>query len=310
MKKIVITGATSMIGTALTKVAVKNGTEVYAIIRHDTQRKNRLIDSPLVHPIYGDLEHLREINGLTTDCDVFYHFAWVGTSKTTRDDAWTHEKNIRYTLEAVELAEKIGCKRFVGAGSQAEYGPVYDSCIDENTKYSPVIAYGIAKYAAGILSRKLCEKKGISHIWGRIFSVYGPHDNEGTMLDYAIGCFLKGKTAHFSASTQLWNYIYEDDAGEIFYRLGSKDVPSGTYFVANPESMQLKEYIKILMETYGAEAKAEFALEDSSPLPDLSVDMEKTIKAVQFTSRVNFKEGISKMIEAKKAFKICCGEQP
>ena len=87
-----------MLGTALTRVAIKNGDNVYAIIRPDTQRKNRLIDSPLVHPVYGDLEHLTEIKDLPTDCDVLYHFAWVGTGKSIRDDAWTHECNIRYTL--------------------------------------------------------------------------------------------------------------------------------------------------------------------------------------------------------------------
>ena len=288
-----------MIGTALTEVAVKNGTEVFAIIRPNTKRKGRLIDSPLVHIIYGDLEHLEEIDGLPADCDVFYHFAWIGTNKTTRDDARTHEQNIQYTLDAVELAKKTGCKRFVGAGSQAEYGPVYGDRIDENTKYAPVLSYGVGKFAAGILSRKSCIEKGIAHVWGRIFSVYGPHDNEGTMLDYAINCFMKGGVAHFSASRQMWNYLYESDAGEVCYRLGCEDVDTGTYLVANTESKPLKDYIRTLMDSYGVNAKAEFE-DDELPKPGLDVDIRKTIKAIGYTPRVSFKDGITKMIQAKK----------
>ena len=301
MKKIVITGATSMIGTALIEVAVRNGTEVYAVIRPDTHRKDRLLKSPLVHTVCGDLEHLMDIKDLPTDCDVLYHFACAGTGKNARDDAWTHAKNICYTLEAVELAERAGCKRFVGAGSQAEYGPIYGDCIDENTKYNPVIAYGIGKLAADVLSKKLCKEKNIEHVWGRIFSVYGPHDNKNTMLDYAIDCFIKGEAAHFSSSNQVWNYIYEDDAGELFYRLGSNDVHPDTYFVANTVSRPLKEYIEILMETYGLDARGIFADDDGTHLPELDVDMNKTINATGFKPRVGFKDGVAKMIEAKKA---------
>ena len=55
LKKIVITGATSMLGTALTEVAVREGTEVYAVIRPNTKRSDRLIPSPLVHPVDGSL---------------------------------------------------------------------------------------------------------------------------------------------------------------------------------------------------------------------------------------------------------------
>ncbi len=301
MRKIIITGATSMLGIALTEVAVREGVEVYAIVRKDTKRQDRIISSPLVHVIYGSLENLEEVEGLPEDGDVLYHFAWAGTVKATRDNPEIHEQNIRYTLEAVKLAKRAGCHRFVGAGSQAEYGPVYDR-IDENTRFAPVISYGIAKYAAGIMSRKLCESNGMDHVWGRIFSVYGPHDNEDTMLDYAIKSWSNGEIARFSSGLQTWNYLYETDAGEMFYRLGCDDVPSGTYFVANHESILLKEYIETLVRVYGADAKTELAPSTSDNLPGLDVDMERTLNTLHFIPQISFEDGIKKMIEAKTVF--------
>lgn len=300
LKKIVITGATSMLGTALTEVAVREGMEVYAVIRPNTKRSDRLIPSPLVHPVDGSLETLSEIQGLPKDCDAFYHFAWAGTGREERDEPTIHERNIRYTLEAVELAEKAGCRRFIGAGSQAEYGPV-DGVINEKTGHHPVTSYGVAKYAAGILSRKLCEGKGMDHVWGRVFSVYGPHDNEGTMLDYAIACFGNEETAQFSSAAQPWNYLYESDAGEMFYALGKDSVPSGTWLIANPESRPLREYIDILMKAYGPEAKAEFAAPVLARAPGLDVDAEKTMRAIGYRPRISFQEGIRRMIRAKTA---------
>lgn len=289
-----------MIGTALVEVAIKEAVEVYAIVRPNTTRIDRLPRSPLVRILYSNLQSIKDIKEIPNDCDVLYHLAWDGTSKQTRDDPRIHERNIKYTLDAVDLAKSIGCKRFVFAGSQAEYGPV-EGKIDENTRYAPALAYGIGKYAAGILSKKLCEEKGIEHVWGRIFSVYGPHDNENTMLDYAVQCFLRGETAHFSASTQIWNYLYETDAGEMFYRLGFSNVPQGVYLIAGDESIPLKEYISTMMRVYDDGAKADFAVNDSHRCPGLDVNVDKTVRVLQYHPKISFEDGIRYMIECKKA---------
>ena len=297
MKKIIITGATSMLGLALTEVSLREGAEVYAIIRSNTKRRERIVSSEHVHVVYSELENLGKIDELPNDCDVFYHFAWAGAAKSTRDDPVIHEQNIKYTLDAVELANRAGCHRFVFAGSQAEYGPVYGR-IDENTKFAPTTAYGVAKYSAGILSRKFCERIGMEHVWGRVFSVYGPHDNTGTMLENAIRTWSRGETAYFSSGMQVWNYLYESDAGEIFYKLGHSDIPEGTYFIANQNSGLLKEYIDILMKTYGSGAKAEFAEPASERLPGLDVDASRTFEVLGYRPNVSFEEGIRKMTDA------------
>ena len=71
MKKIIITGATSMLGTALIEVAIRENSEVYAVVRPDSNKIDRIISSPLVHVVYASLENLNEIDGLPFDCDVF-----------------------------------------------------------------------------------------------------------------------------------------------------------------------------------------------------------------------------------------------
>lgn len=300
MKKIIITGATSMLGTALTEIAVNEGIEVYAVVRNETKRIDRIINSPMVHLVFGSIENLKVIKDIPNDCDVLYHFAWAGTDKTLRDNSLVQERNIKYTLDAVELAELTGCHRFISAGSQAEYGPV-KGIIDEMTGYNPVLSYGIAKYAAGILSKKLCQKKGLDHVWGRVFSVYGPHDNEGTMLDYAIKCWLKGEPAKFSSGMQYWNYLYEKDAGQFFFDLGNPAVPPDTYFVANTESAVLRDYIETMMRVFGPTARSEFADSNADSLSGLKVNMHKTISILGQRELVSFEDGIRQMIKTKRS---------
>lgn len=309
LKKIVVTGATSMIGVALIEVCLKHNIEVHAIIRPGTNRQDRIIKDDNVHYHLSYLDDLLNIQDLPSDCDVFYHFAWAGTDRIQRDDPEVQSQNIKYALDSVKLAKKCGCSKYIGAGSQAEYGPCA-SVIDENTPYNPVTAYGAAKFASSVLCRKLCEQLDMAFVWGRICSVYGPHDNSNTMLMYAIDCFKSGETANFSEGKQLWNYLYESDAGEIFFRLGDKSIPSDVYLVASPDSNPLRSYVEKLIKLFPGETRYSFAVNNCSSLNNektkenkkvysLNVNAEKTFKTLNFYPKVSFEEGISLVIKYK-----------
>ena len=300
MKKIIITGATSMIGTALTDVAIDEGIEVYAVIRPSTTRIDRLSKSSLIHIVEADLESLKEVNDIPKDCDVLYHFAWKGTRKTERDDPVIQEENIRYTFDAVELAKRSGCKKFIGAGSQAEYGLV-DGRIDDKTKFAPVISYGASKYTAGLLSKKLCDQYSMTHIWARIFSVYGRYDNEGTMLDYAIKQFLKGEKAFFSSGLQMWDYLYEKDAGKIFFYLGESDRAKGEYNVANGKCQPIKNYIKFVASELSANELCVFSDDKNEVLQQLQTNIDKLLSDINYTPDTTFEKGVRNVIQEYKS---------
>ena len=295
MKRIIITGATSMLGVALIEECVAHGIEVVALVRKDSLKTSRVPSSLHVNVVEADLH---ELTGITYEksCDVFYHFAWAATSKEARDDPQSHLKNVQYTLDAVELARRVGCKVFVGAGSQAEYG-IYNGKLAPDTRVDPLSSYGIAKYGAGKFSRKLCDQYGMSHIWTRIFSVYGEHDSENTMIQYALRQFRAGKPAQFSAATQKWNYLYEADAGKIFYLLGEKNVPSGTYCVASEDTRPLKDFILEMQQVYGNDAQCIFAPPSNEKMVSLDPDITSLVEAIGWRPQTSFAEGIRKIIE-------------
>lgn len=284
-----------MLGIALIEECIRNNVEVWAVVRNNSSRLSRLPNSNLIHIVDGNLDEISDLKLPDIDYDCLYHFAWAYTSKATRDNPERQLLNIQYTLDAARLAVKTGCKKFIGAGSQAEYG-ICEEVITAQTKVQPESAYGICKFAAGKLAEKLCNEHGVVCVWGRIFSLYGENDNEGTMIQYAFEQFRSGKTAYFSSGTQMWNYLHASDAGKMFYLMGEKCTQSKIYNVAHSESRLLKMYIADLKAILGEGFQYHLMPDDGKEKVQLNPDISETIHDLEYFPQISFKEGI-KMIK-------------
>lgn len=299
MKRIVVTGATSMIGTALIEECQKENVEVYAVVRMDSPKLSRLKPGEHLHLVDCDLEHLHELpEKISGSCDVFYHVAWGNTGENRNRSTELQSRNITYTLEAVKAAKALGCHTFIGAGSQAEYGPMDVDKIGPESPARPTTPYGAAKLAAGQLSAMLCKELGIGWIWPRIFSVYGIHEKETTMIASGLRKMLRGETTEFTPAEQRWDYLYSKDAGRAYYLMGEKGRPGSVYCVGSGKARPLKEYIEIMAALTGA---AETGI-GKRPYPEgavmnLCADIENLQNDTGFVPLYTFEEGIRETIK-------------
>ena len=125
MKRVIISGATGAIGTALIGNLIGNNVEILIISRKNSKRLSVIPKNRLISIKYCDLDEYKNLqNDTGKTYDVFYHFAWSGTFGDSRNDMYIQNKNVEYSLVAVEIAKRFGCHTFIGAGSQAEYGRV------------------------------------------------------------------------------------------------------------------------------------------------------------------------------------------
>lgn len=296
--RFVVTGATSMIGSSFVEAAVNQGHEVLAIVRKNSKNLNRLPESSLISIEYADMAHICCVQGDGGKYDALYHFAWDYIDREGRYDVDGQLKNVNYTLDVVSLAQKLNVERFIGVGSQAEYGRV-SGIIDDQTVLKPQIPYAMAKVSAYWMSKEKCKQYGIKHFWGRVFSVYGNHDHEGTLLLYAVDSFLRGEKAYFSSGQQHWNYLHERDAGRMFLLLGTLDIEPDVYFIANPESQILRTYLEEIIELF-KNPIYEFESNAKEYLYGIHPSMEKEKRVLKFQPSVSFDEGIKELIESRK----------
>ncbi|MFH0926480.1 MAG: NAD(P)-dependent oxidoreductase [bacterium] len=191
-----------------------------------------------------DLAALSSLTGqLSGQYDVFVHLGWNTATREITNDPFAQVQSILQTLDAVRLAHDLGCKVFVGAGSQAEYGRV-EGLITVNTPANPETNYGIAKYAAGKLSRQLCETYHIRHCWCRILSIYGPFDRETTGIMYCIQSLLNGKKPSLTRAEQTWDYIYSADCAKALYLIAEKGRHGVVYPIGSGQARPLREYFE------------------------------------------------------------------
>ena len=98
MERVIVTGATSMIGEALIEECLKHGISVCAVIRKDTARKDRLPEDPHLELVECSLEELAALpEKVTGSFDTFYHIAWGYTGAARNKSTRLQSKNIDYT---------------------------------------------------------------------------------------------------------------------------------------------------------------------------------------------------------------------
>ena len=303
--RVVITGPTGAIGHALIEKCISNGDEVLAVCRKGSSRIDSLPKDANVSVLELSLsdydEYISSASTPDVTYDVFYHFAWNGTTGASRNDTDLQSKNVQYALSAVKLASFFGCRTFIGAGSQAEYGRVEGS-LRADTPAFPENGYGIAKLCAGQLTRILCGQLGIKYIWTRILSVYGPYDGENSMVISSLRKMIRGEEATFTKGEQEWDYLYSEDASKAMYLIAQKGIGNKIYVIGSGKTRKLSDYINIMDQKVNP---AVHPVLGAVPYADkqvmyLCADISELTQDTGFVPSVEFEEGIEKTIQYVK----------
>ena len=299
MKRVILTGPTGAIGMALIQTFLKEDIEVAAVCHRGSKRISQIPVVEKVKLVECDLKEIQTLPMmLDGNYDVFYHLAWSGTAGDARDLVDMQMKNIQYTVDAVEAACKTGCRKFIGAGSQAEYGR-YEGKLNADVPAFPKNGYGIAKLCAGQLSRLRCSQLGMEHVWARILSVYGPYDGEQTMVMSLLGHLLSGKKPSCTKGEQVWDYLYSKDAARALYLLGKNGKSQKTYCIGSGRSRPLVQYMEILRDAVCPQC--ELGLGDipyeQKQVMYLCADISELKKDTGFEPAYTFEKGIEETIQ-------------
>ena len=153
--RILITGISGFLGSQIAKQLISQGHELIATKRpiSDLWRCEEYASKIIWINIY---EANWQIKILEFEPEIIIHTAWDGVSATDRDDWDVQLSNIALTLKLLQIAKQCKLKKFIGFGSQAEYGN-FSGTVDENYPLNPNSAYGSSKIANSQIISSFCS---------------------------------------------------------------------------------------------------------------------------------------------------------
>lgn len=276
--KYVITGATSFLGQELIRTLAQSGAEVCAVCR--TADKLRAEVYEQCTPIELQLSEYAALPDRITNVDVFIHLAWDGTGHEGRNNPEVQQRNVEYTKSAMHAAHAMGCRLFVMAGSQAEYGSTFEPQ-KEDMPCEPFSEYGKAKLQVWKECLVLAKELGMKYIHLRIFSLFGEYDHPYTLVMSCIEKMKRNAPIDLSACTQNWNFLYAQDAAEMIKRLSNfclqkENFEPSIYNIASDDSRPLKEFIERMRELMKTKSELHYgAMPSSNIVVSLQPDMTK-----------------------------------
>ena len=304
MKKAIVTGANSFIGYRLCKLLAQNGYFVFAVIRGDNKNNTFLSQHENIKLVYREMKDYGTLDRIIKESvDVGITLAWAGTRGADRNNIKMQEDNKNYSLQCIEAFSMLGCKKILTAGSQAEYGPWFETRkVTEDDICHPNTEYGKNKLDFYNKASEYCYKKKVILIEPRFFSLYGDDDNEKTMIVSIIRNMLQNKPCDLTQGIQLWDFLYVDDAINAVLKLIESPTGGGVYNFGSGISKPLKEYILEMAKITKTKSGLNFGI---VPYPETGIvntnpSIDKLRKDTDWSPTISFSKGIKKVIKRQQ----------
>lgn len=297
MKRIFLTGGAGFVGARVVRQLLEQGRNVALLLRptSDTRRLGALVNRCTV--VRGDLGQIAALREQLVSFapEAVLHLAWEGVKGADRNSS-VQMDNVTSSIELYRMTESIGCRHFVGLGSQAEYGQVAGR-ISEAAPTRPTTVYGAAKLATGLLLERTAAASGRPFAWLRLFSSYGPDDDPSWLIPYLIQSLLAGQRPRLTKAEQVWDYIHVDDVAAAL--LATLDAgANGLFNLGSGQARPLRDIMSMLRDAIDPTLPLGFG--EVAYRPDQVMHLESDITALTAATawrpRIALEDGLASMI--------------
>lgn len=253
MKKAIVTGASGLIGYSVINELLANGIKVMAIGRKDKINSELNLGNSQVDLTYCQLdlkdidllpEKLEKIGWSTGESCVFYHFAWSGSSTLTDGTINDQLKNVSYSANAIKIAKKLGCIKFINSGSMEE--TFTEKYLDNNWKNSEYHSnqglYSISKLSSRDMCLMVAYLEKIDYVHTRFSAVYNTELNLKGYICSSLRLILNGEKVNPPQNNQLFDLIHLEDLSKAYYSIGVKGQNKADYFIGTGKPSTLNNY--------------------------------------------------------------------
>jgi UDP-glucose 4-epimerase len=275
--KVVVTGATGHLGSALVPLLRARGHEVVGLSSKDA------------------------LPALGGDVALVHLAAWhpPATAATTAEDRRKLiDVNVMGTMEILEAAREKRATSVVYASSFEVYGKPESSLIDEDHPTRPLSDYGATKLAGEdhLLAFAYEEKTRVVAL--RMPAVYGPGEKTPRVLPNSLSKVARGVRPVIEGDGgDLRDQLYVDDAALAIALALEKDSANGIYNVADGKEHSVAEIARLAMKVAGMGGEPEVT-DRRKPRLDYHMSIAKAERELGFRAQVSLEEGMRRQLES------------
>lgn len=295
--RILVTGAAGFLGSYLVTELVERRHDVAVLLRPGSHPWRLEALGDRIQRECVDLDHRSKLCKSLAELrpEVIAHLAWRGVENVDHNNH-VQAHNIPTTMHLLDLAAAAGARVFIGAGSQAEYGP-YDRPISELDATHPTTLYGHAKLAAGLMANWLAAKRDLRFAWMRVFSTYGAKDNPSWLIPSLITKMRKNERMSLTAGEQRWGLLHARDAAAGFRTVIENSSASGVFNLGSPNAPLLRDTILRLRDLVNPQAELGFGEVPYRPdqVMVLSADVSR-LQALGWAPSIKLEDGLAETV--------------
>jgi nucleoside-diphosphate-sugar epimerase len=296
VSRVLLTGASGFVGRPLVRSLIEAGAEVHALSSHAVDRpkldgvqwhEEDLLDPDSAARLVGEVRPQRLV-----------HLAWY----VAHGRLWSALENVQWVEASLRLLRAFGDAggaRAVIVGSCAEYAWGGDGDLDErDSPLRPEGLYGVSKDALRRVASAYASEAGIELAWGRLFFLYGPHEQTERLVPAVIRPLLAGERVATTAGTQVRDFMHVDDAAAALAALLASDV-TGPVNIASGRAVSIAEVLDLIGELTGGAALIDRGARPLPPEepPRIVARVQRLVDEVGFQAGVPLADGVASTVE-------------
>jgi CDP-glucose 4,6-dehydratase len=310
-KRVLVTGATGMVGSWLTQWITNSGAYTVAFIA-DTDPQSELVRSGTINKVnvvngrlenYDDIE--RAINNHEVD-SIFHLGAQPIVGAANRSPRHTFESNIQGTWNLLDACRTLSplVQRIVVASSDKAYGTQPVLPYTENMSMNGDHPYEVSKSCTDLISTTYARTYALPVTIARCGNIYGGGDlNWNRIVPGTFRSLLRNEQPILrSDGTFIRDYLHVDDIVSAYLTLGEHtDKPqfAGEAFNFSDESpLTVMQVYNAICEAAGRpDTKPNVLNVASSEIKDQYLDSTKAHEVLGWHAQTTLQDGLSKSFE-------------
>jgi UDP-glucose 4-epimerase len=239
--KVLVTGGSGFLGSHIADALNEAGHEVTIF---DLQPSSYL--RPGQKMVCGDILDLQLLDELVQGKEVIYHFAGIADiDECAKRPIDTVKYNILGTVNLLEVARKVGLKRFVFASSAYVYS---------DSGYF----YRSSKQACESLIGDYQKLYGLNYTCLRYGSLYGDRaDERNSIFKFIKQSLTENKITYHGTGEELREFIHVRDAAQISIEILRKEYENQHVVLTGNEKMRYIDLLEMIKEMLGGKIDIE-----------------------------------------------------